>query len=357
MTAKHTKHQKSSGSAKASGPQKSSAAKDAPAYPGGPAREWIDTLVFAFLLAMFIRTFVVELYKIPSGSMSPTLIGDEVAEVDMNNDGELDLVVLRGNGFPQVFLRKDGEFSGYGEAPPSAVQKSRMQSHGFRFDRIVVNKLAYLFGAPQRGDIAVFKTPKYQYGSNKREFDEDRPIFVKRVCGLPGETVTFGEYESPLVGGRLTINGEIVNEPPVYQHRRYIAGNYRDSVYHDYNDAANHLAGRDPYKVPAGNYLMLGDNTWNSSDGRCWGPVPEMNFKGRAFLRYWPLMAPGKGLNFGWIGNFGLLEQSNPLARWIAFFLFLAAIYWLAGQYDKFDQRWKRRLEGDDASAAKEAGC
>jgi signal peptidase I len=232
-------------------------------------REWIDPLVFAYLLAMFIRTFVVELFKIPSGSMTPTLIGDVVANVDYDGDGDEDLILERGHGLGmtsyQVFLR-DGEGYESGRTPlvsglpltEAALFQERKRK---RFDRICVSKFAYWFKGPERGDIVVFKVPQ-------NIWQRDKPIYVKRLVGRPNELVAIRE-------NRLWIDGSPVVEPPFFSDKFYT--NECDRKY--FSERA----------LDDGEYLVFGDNTLSSKDSRDWGPVPRENFKGKAFFRYLPL--------------------------------------------------------------------
>lgn len=121
-------------------------------------------------------------------------------------------------------------------------------------DRVLVAKFWYSFAEPKRGQIIVFKYPL----DPKRDF-------VKRLVGLPGETVE-------IVKGVVMIDGVELKEPYVKN---------RDTLSFD------------PVKVPEGQYLMLGDNRPNSQDGRFWGFVPAANIKGPAFVRYWPISRIG----------------------------------------------------------------
>ncbi|MFU8774083.1 MAG: signal peptidase I [Anaerolineales bacterium] len=113
---------------------------------------------------------------------------------------------------------------------------------------VIVNKLAYQFGSPQRGDIVVFRYPP-------------NPIeqYIKRIIGLPGEIVRIN-------AGQVQINGEILTEP-------YLL----DST----------VRGGE-WQVPADSYFVLGDNRNNSSDSRVWGMVPADNLIGKALVIYWP---------------------------------------------------------------------
>lgn len=164
-------------------------------------RETIETILWALALALILRTFVVQAFWIPSGSMIPTLeIGD----------------------------------------------------------RVLVAKFWYTFSEPKRGQIAVFKYP----------VDPQRD-FVKRIIGLPGETVSMKD-------GMVYVDGKPVDDGYVRNH--------------DYYDM-------EPVKVPKGQYFVLGDNRPNSQDARFWPDehkfVPKNYFKGPAFVRYWPISRIG----------------------------------------------------------------
>jgi signal peptidase I len=113
---------------------------------------------------------------------------------------------------------------------------------------VLVNRLAYRFGQPQRGDIIVFRSTTAQ---------ED---LIKRVIGLPGETVN-------VEGGIVSVNG-------VPLHEQYIAAPPAYTTKWD---------------VPAGFLFVLGDNRNDSSDSHSWGLLPVGNVVGKAILVYWPL--------------------------------------------------------------------
>jgi signal peptidase I len=265
-------------------------------------REWADALVIAFLLAMFIRTFVVELFKIPSGSMTPTLVGTALAggdgggelvmECDYNNDGEKDLILENRNprGGPRyhVFYRHGGKFSRANEELPVVDLPLEVRRKArARNDRIIVNKFVYWFREPRRGEIAVFRVPPAIY-------ERDKPIFIKRVVGLPGETVAIRQPD-------LLVDGEVVTTPSVFRRVEYVnAFQYGSSPqgpdyrpkYIDWelrSDGRNTMDFFKSATVPAGHYLMFGDNSRSSRDGRDWGAVPANAIKGMAVFRYWPI--------------------------------------------------------------------
>ena len=123
---------------------------------------------------------------------------------------------------------------------------------------VVVDKLSYLLGKPQRGDVIVFQYPLAP--------DKD---YIKRVIGLPGETVSIG-------GGVVSVNGQPLNEP-------YIA-------------TPPNLGGT--WALSPNQYFVMGDNRNNSSDSRSWGPLERKYLIGKAVLVYWP--PPG----WGWVPHF-----------------------------------------------------
>ena len=118
-------------------------------------------------------------------------------------------------------------------------------------DMLAANKIIYRFAEPKRGDIIVFKYPL----NPKRDF-------VKRLIGLPGETVQIKD-------STLYINGHLVDQPFLPKGLKY----------QDYG----------PINVAKGRYFMMGDNRNNSLDSRVWGTLPRENIIGKAILIYWPV--------------------------------------------------------------------
>ena len=117
---------------------------------------------------------------------------------------------------------------------------------------ILVDKLQYAFSSPQRGDVIVFEYPK-----------DPSQDYVKRVIGIPGDTV------SVAANGVVTVDGTALSEPYV-------------------NDLINRYPPQ-TWTLQAGQYFVLGDNRGDSSDSRAWGPVPRNDIIGKALLVYWPL--------------------------------------------------------------------
>lgn len=125
-------------------------------------------------------------------------------------------------------------------------------------ERLIVNKFIYFMREPERGEILVFHaTPKKDY--------------IKRVIGLPGETVEVKD-------DKLYIDGKEQAEPYLKQIK---------STYHE--DGMNYTIDFGPVKVPQGHLFVMGDNRPNSEDSREIGPVPFDSVVGRAELVFWPL--------------------------------------------------------------------
>ena len=202
-------------------------------------REYAEALVIAVLLALTIRVFFVQAFKIPSGSMIPTLlIGDHI------------LVSKLAYGFQ---LPKDCEFQV--SFPPMTCYASTFLT---RFDD------------PQRGDIIVFRYPE----------DENKD-FIKRVVGVPGDTVA-------VKNKKVLVNGEVLEDEPFTQRvdPGIIDGriNPRDNF--------------GPVTVPPESYFVMGDNRDQSLDSRFWGFVKMDKIKGRAFLVYWSWNGHGNWTNW-----------------------------------------------------------
>jgi signal peptidase I len=134
-------------------------------------------------------------------------------------------------------------------------------------DMVLVNRFVYRLHGPRRGDIVVFHPPGLGQTPERNARTEASVNFIKRVIGLPGETVQV-KHGSVLICRAPHVGCRALVEPYVKSHN-----------YSDYG----------PFRVPPGDYFVMGDNRVNSDDSRVWGPLPRHNIIGEAFLVYWPL--------------------------------------------------------------------
>ncbi|HUY67220.1 MAG TPA: signal peptidase I [Acidimicrobiales bacterium] len=141
-------------------------------------------------------------------------------------------------------------------------------------DRIIVNKLSYRFHDPHRGDVVVFARPPLE--------DQAYADLVKRVVGLPGETISSSN-------GNIYIDGKRLSEPWLPPGSNSYSGALSGGDPHQQFD----LPG--PVKIPAGEYYVMGDNRRYSEDSRFFGPIPRSLIVGRAVAVVWPI-SHAKGL-------------------------------------------------------------
>jgi signal peptidase I len=179
------------------------------------AREYFESIVIAVILALFVRTWAVQAFKIPTGSMENNLlIGDHLL-----------------------------------------VNKFVFGPTAFGFEKKLPVR------EPRRGDVVVFKYP-----------DEPERDFIKRVIGLPGDTLE-------LRNKKVYVNGQPLDEP--YVHFLEPASNAQEVTSFDVRERYG------PVRVPEGQYFVMGDNRDNSQDSRYWGFLPRSYIKGRALMIYW----------------------------------------------------------------------
>lgn len=175
--------------------------------------DWVVIVVMALALAVVVRTYVAQMFYIPSGSMLPTL---QIGE------------------------------------------------------RIVVDKLSYDVHSVHRGDIVVFKRPPLEQA--------DYTDLVKRVIGLPGDVISLSD-------GTVEINGRPLAEPWLPD----------PAPPTEPSPISQGFSLEHPYRVPPGEYYVMGDNRTNSEDSRYFGPIPKSLIVGKMAFRVWPLDA-GEGV-------------------------------------------------------------
>jgi signal peptidase I len=188
--------------------------------------DWVVTLAVAVGFVLAFEAEVAKPYRIPSASMEPALLCAKPAD----------------------------------------------ECTGSTSDRVLVNRFAYDFGSPQRGQIVVFTAPAK---ANRCEAGDAGTTFVKRLIGLPGETVReddkgFISIRRPGTSGWMKLA-----EP-------YVSRGARLADQADFGRT---------WPVPQDQYFMLGDNRGDSCDSRKWGAVPRRNLIGPVIFTYWP---PGR---------------------------------------------------------------
>jgi signal peptidase I len=210
------------------------------------AREYSEAIGTAVLIALFLRAFVVEAFKIPSGSMIPTLqVGDHI--------------------FVNKFI--------YGVRIP-----------------FTDTKIGQSIRRPHRGEVIVFIYPK-----------DPEKDFIKRVVAVEGDTVEMREdvlYVNEKPVERVAIDGECAYED--YDEERdqwedrnceaaeeHVGPTRYTTIYNRGLLTLSPLRTTRPYTVPPNNVFCMGDNRDNSHDSRAWGPVPENLIKGKAMVIWW----------------------------------------------------------------------
>jgi signal peptidase I len=310
-------------------------------YPNAAWRENLEVLLVALAVAMGIRTFFLQPFKIPTGSMQPTLYG--VTSQNLINEPNFKiptgLIRVRewfaGASYIHLVAANDGPVErvdppvrllifnifqklvaggktfiiwfppDYGDPRSGSLEvRAGLQSdHIYRKgedivklrvsagDHLFVDRMSYNFRSPKRGEIIVFETK----GIDSLPQDQ---FYIKRMVAMGGERVQLGNDRHLIIDGRRldasTPHFENVysfnpNEPPRDTH-------YSGHVNFPY--LAPYFQGKpDGVVIAPDHYMVMGDNTMNSLDSRAWGDFPSTNVIGKSFFVYWPITD-----RFGW-GN------------------------------------------------------
>ncbi len=276
-------------------------------------RENVEVILVAIVVAVGIRSYFLQPFKIPTGSMQPTLNGiighrsdapapnllRQVAEFFILGRNYINVVSTENDQVQQVIPKKFGFFFTFSRiicahqkflvyASPETLRGDFGVVPGREYgpgetiargavdtgDQVFVDKFSYNFVKPHRGDVFVFRTDHILGIPGDPE--TGAPFYIKRLAGVPGDTL---RVDPPL----LYANGKIA------EGHGFAKVMSARNGYRGYSPGSLYLGAPDKtFTVPPRSYFAMGDNSYNSYDSRWWGPVPEENVVGRGLLVYWP---------------------------------------------------------------------
>jgi len=312
-------------------------------YPNAAWRENTEVLLVALAVAMGIRTFFLQPFKIPTGSMQPTLYG-VISEnlLETNSKPSTGWAGIKdwfaGASYVNVKAPEDGIVTAVDPQPVKLLifnikqtlffngkpitiwfppdcggsnLRDRAGLHSgksFRKgddiinlkvisgDHLFVDRLTYNFLTPKRGDVIVFETKGIPEEQRYRARIPADQFYIKRLVGLGGENVKLGDDR------HLVINGKRLDASLPHFERVYSfdpkteASDSHYSGHVNWPQLASFFADKTGgVNVPKGEFLAMGDNTVSSLDSRTWGSFPSQYVIGKAFMVYWPLTT-----RFGW---------------------------------------------------------
>lgn len=284
-------------------------------------RENVEVFLVAIVIAAGIKAYILQPFRIPTGSMQPTLfgiIGRQTAEPPPNlairafefvwlgrnyidlKAKESDVVmglrertylnfftfteIVCKNSSYTLFVPKDALARDFRVLPGRELQAGETIARGYvdTGDQVFVDKISYNFVKPAAGNVFVFKTTGIRKIEDRLDPTMGSQHYIKRLAGLPGQTL---RIDPP----KLYVDGKV---PEQFVFQRVMS---RLNGYNGYSNGPEGM-GRFTYlgspeatfKVPADGYFALGDNSYHSADSRDWGFVPEHNVAGRGLFVYWP---------------------------------------------------------------------
>jgi len=285
--------------------------------------DWVESIFVALVIAMAVRAFFLQPFKIPTGSMQPTLngitvharqpheqnswypwvapvlFGQKVVHLIARSDGELEFRMIKQKRLlsseaielrigldrhvvpleHRVFINDVLGDSRPGSEP--LLQRHQSFKRGETIldcvrqtgDYLFVDRFTYNFRKPRRGEVFVFET---------HDLDVSQPgeFFIKRIAGVPGDKLQIKDPD-------LHVNGEKIHEPIGFVRVMSEKNGYRG--YTSRLPGMKHLNNPEaPFSCGEKDYFALGDNSFASQDSRMWGPVPHKNIVGRGFFVHWP---------------------------------------------------------------------
>lgn len=298
-----------------------------PSSPWDAWRENVEVFVIAAVMALAIRTFFLQPFKIPTGSMEPTLFGIEPVLTQTPPPNILARAfdfIVQGRTYSRVVTKQGGTVTGLEPGSitiwfeytdvhltdaggnqevdriwirSSDVRNKLHVMEGRTFnpgdvvaqfvtqtgDQVLVDKLTYNFRPPHRGEVFIFKTAGIPSLEHERGPDQEgSEDFIKRCVGLAGDVIQ-------ITPPRLMINGQLAEGSPVFAKQFARADGYPGYVHGDPNAGIGTLDGdTQSFYVPADCYWAMGDNSPNSADSRYWNGVPNQNLVGRGAFVFWP---------------------------------------------------------------------
>jgi len=287
-------------------------------------RENVEVILVAIIVAVGIRSYFLQPFKIPTGSMQPTLNGiighprnepapnivRQAAEYFILGRNYIDVVSKEDDRVSQIVPKKFAFFFTFSRiicerqnflvyAPPDTLRQDFQVTPGRSYrrgeviargaidtgDQVFVDKFSYNFVKPHRGDVFVFRTD----GIPLIPADPltGAPYYIKRLTGLPGDQLRIDPPSLYINAKRPEGLGftRVMGAKDGYRGYASGPGNRMGAQ----ADGLENLA--DPQKtftLPAERFFAMGDNSYNSYDSRYWGPVPEQNLVGRGLFVYWP---------------------------------------------------------------------
>jgi signal peptidase I len=318
-------------------------------YPHPAWRENVEVLLVALAVAMAIRTFFLQPFKIPTGSMQPTLFGvvakNLISDPDFKIPSGLERVKewFEGISYIHVVAPADGKIEGVspmrhflifnikqslsiggveqtiwfppdmgemvadregnqidplvyraGLVPGRNYRKGqdviRLEVHAG--DHLFVDRLTYNFRKPHRGEIVVFATKGIPESRRVNPPYWNIPpdqFYIKRLVGLGGEKIQVGDDR------HLVIDGKRLDSSTPRLENLYSFDPKQPAQESQYSGHVNQPNmpffpdGKTTYRIPDGHVMVMGDNTLNSLDSRYWGDFPGTSIIGKSFFVYWPL--------------------------------------------------------------------
>ena len=276
-------------------------------------REHCEVFLVAIIVAVAIRSYFLQPFKIPTGSMQPTLngiIGHPSTDAPPNFARRIAEYFILGRNYINVVSEEDDRvlqvvpksfafFFSFSRVvcekqnflvycPRDTLRADFKVLEGNRYkrgdviargavdtgDQVFVDKISYNFIKPQRGNVFVFRTDGI-FGIPD-DPENGAPFFIKRLAGVPGDSL---RIDPP----NLYANGE---KAQGFGFERVMAAK---PPYRGYALGRDYMSNPDKtFQVPEHGYFAMGDNSYNSYDSRYWGPVPEQNLVGRGLFVYWP---------------------------------------------------------------------